>query len=295
MQQPYFEEIKIGWGDAQYPFDCQISHNKKKDFLINPHWHYYIEILYFLSGQAKILLGGQCYLANKGDMVFINACEVHSIIAERDVDTKYIVLKFDPEILYMSKSVFEMKYILPLTWGNISYQKIFKSQELDSTIIPRLMKDIYREFQHKKYGFELAVQTGICNIFLWVIRYWEKKSIVLETGTVLKEIDIQRFGRLFDYVDQNYSQEITSREAAQICNMSYSYFSRKFKQVVGKTFIEYLNHVRIREAEKLLLGSDMNITQIAMAVGFTSSSYFIKQFKRIKGVSPKKYRMKGYK
>ncbi len=120
MQKPYFEEIKIGWGDAQYPFDCQISDNRKKDFIIDPHWHYYIEILYFLSGQAKVLLGGEWFAANKGDMVFINACEVHSIIAEKDIDTRYIVLKFDPEILNMSKSVFEMKYILPLTLGNIS-------------------------------------------------------------------------------------------------------------------------------------------------------------------------------
>ena len=293
MQQPYFEEIKIGWGEAQYPFDCQISDNRKKDFIINSHWHYYIEILYFLSGQAKVLLGGEWHIASKNDLVFINACEVHSITAEKGEDTRYIVLKFDPEILHMSKSVFEMKYILPLTLGNVSYQKIFKSEELNSTIIPRLMNETYNEFQDKEYGFELAVQTGICNIFLWVIRYWERKGIILETGTMLKEIDIQRFQKLFDYVDQNYSEDITSERAAEICNMSYSYFSRQFKKIMGKTFIEYLNHIRIREAEKLLMGSDMNVTQIAMAVGFASASYFIKQFRRIKGVTPKRFVAKG--
>lgn len=289
MQQPYFEEIKIGWGEAQYPFDCQISDNRKEDFIINSHWHYYIEILYFLSGQAKVLLGGEWYIASKNDLVFINACEVHSITADKGEDTRYIVLKFDPEILHMSKSVFEMKYILPLTLGNVSYQKIFKSKELSATIIPRLMNEIYNEFQNKEYGFELAVQTGICNVFLWVIRYWEKKGIVLETGIMLKEIDIQHFQKLFDYVDQNYSEDITSEKAANICNMSYSYFSRQFKKIMGKTFTEYLNHIRLREAEKLLMGSDMNVTQIAMTVGFSSSSYFIKQFRRIKGVTPKRF------
>lgn len=293
MEQPYFEEIKIGWEKAQYPFDCTISDNKKRDFLIKPHWHYYIEILYFLSGKAKVLLDGEWHIVHKNDLVFINACEVHSIIADKGEDTRYIVLKFDPEILYMSKSVFEMKYILPLTLGDISYQKVFRSQELHSTIIPDLMKDIYREFHEKRYGFELAVQTGICNIFLWVIRHWKQSGVVLETETVLKEIDIQRFQKLFDYVDENFSQEITSEKAAEICNMSYSYFSRQFKRIMGKTFTEYLNYIRIREAEKLLMGSDMNITQIAMDVGFSSSSYFIKQFRRIKGMPPRKFKMKG--
>ncbi|MFR2464209.1 MAG: helix-turn-helix transcriptional regulator [Clostridia bacterium] len=59
-----------------------------------------------------------------------------------------------------------------------------------------------------------------------------------------------------------------------------------------KTFREYLNFVRISEAEKLLLNTDLNITEIAMEVGFSSSSYFIEQFKQLKSISPKRFRQR---
>jgi AraC-like DNA-binding protein len=289
MKEAYFEDIQLNIS-SPYPFSCAISHSRGKDFIIHPHWHYYIELLFFLSGHARIFLGGEAYGANKGDMVLINACEVHSITAEADCDTRYIVIKFDPEILYMQKAVFELKYILPFTLGKISYQKVFTGQELKDTVIPSLVQDIYEEYFRKQYGFELAVQTGICRTFLWILRNWHRKGIHFDMGWILKDADIQRFQKLFDYVNKNYHQNISVTKAAKLCNMSYSYFSRKFKEITGKTFTEYLNYVRIREAEKLLITTDMNITQIALNTGFSSTSYFIKQFRHHKNISPKRFR-----
>ena len=61
---------------------------------------------------------------------------------------------------------------------------------------------------------------------------------------------------------------------------------------MGKTFTEYLNYVRITEAEKLLLSTEMNITEVAAETGFSDSSYFIKQFRHFKNVSPKQFKKK---
>jgi AraC-like DNA-binding protein len=293
MMEPYFEDIRLS-GSEPYPFSCSVSHSKGMDFLIHPHWHYYIEILYFLSGQARIYMGRDSYVAASGDMVLISACEVHSITAERGCDTRYIVIKFDPEILYTQKAVFELKYILPFILGNVSYQKVFLGREIEDTPVPALIEEIYHEFCTKEYGFELAVQTGIGRIFLWILRNWRQKGVYCDMCWVLKEVDMQRFQKLFDYVNHNYRQDISTLMAAKICNMSYSYFSRKFKEITGKTFTEYLNYVRIREAEKLLLTTDMNITQVALNTGFSSTSYFIKQFRHYKRISPKKFREEAF-
>lgn len=101
---------------------------------------------------------------------------------------------------------------------------------------------------------------------------------------------MKRFVKLFDYVSEHYSESITAEDAAGICSMSYSYFSRFFKRVMKKSFSEYVNFVRISEAEKLLVSTDLNITEIAMQTGFSTSSYFIYQFKKMKSVSPKQFR-----
>ena len=110
----------------------------------------------------------------------------------------------------------------------------------------------------------------------------------------MKEIDIQKLQNLVDYLDKHYAEEISAEEMAKMCSMSYSYFSRFFKKVMRKTFTQYLNLIRIAEAEKLLLTTDMNITEVGLSSGFTNSSYFIKQFKHYKSISPKQFKIKTF-
>ena len=65
-----------------------------------------------------------------------------------------------------------------------------------------------------------------------------------------------------------------------------------FKKVIHKSFREYLNYVRITKSEILLATTDLSMTDIAMKTGFSTSSYFIQQFKQVKNMSPKKFRKK---
>lgn len=293
MNEPYFEEMHFDQGDIQYPVSCFLSDSKGKTFIIQPHWHYYIELLYFIEGKARVFLSGETYMAGKDDVVLINARGVHSIAAEDGCRTQYIVIKFDPEVLYTTnRTVFESRYLLPFTMMKSSHQKVFYASELQGTPLPSLVQEIYQEYQYKSYGFELAIRTGICQVFLWVLRNWKSRGLNLDTDFILKEVDMQRLQILFDYLDKHYQEEISAWIAAQVCGMSYSYFSRQFKRIMGKTFTEYLNYIRITEAEKLLLTTDLNVTQVALHTGFTNSSYFIKQFKHYKNVPPKQFQKK---
>lgn len=293
MAEAYYEPERPVFGTLQYPFTCHIEDSRGKRLAVNAHWHYYIEILYCLSGHARVILGGTCYTFSKGDMILINGREVHSITSDEGVDTRYIVIRFDPQVLYTtSRTVFEYKYILPFVMTKYNHQKLFPAEEIQDTPVPELIKGIYREFVEKSYAFELAVRTDICRLFLWILRTWNSKGLTLDIGSTLKEKEIQNLQIVFDYLDENYKYDITAKSAAKLCNMSYSYFCRQFKALIGKTFTEYLNHIRITEAEKLLLTTDMNITQIALETGFSNSSYFIQQFKHFKNISPKQFKKK---
>lgn len=291
MSEPYFEEIRPAVGDIQYPFKCHIQQSQGKVLIVDAHWHYYIEMLYCLSGMGRVILGGMNYHFGAGDMILMNSREVHSVTGEEGDVFKYIVVQFDPEVLYTTtRTVFESKYVLPFIMAKSSHQRYFASEEIKDTPIPYLMKEIHEEFASKNYGFELAIRTHICRIFLWVLRSWQSKGLNLDAGNTLKENDIKMLQKVFDYLDDNYQYDITAESVARMCNMSYSYFSRHFKALIGKTFTEYLNYVRITEAEKLLLTTDMNITEVALRTGFSDSSYFIKQFKQFKNISPKQYK-----
>jgi AraC family transcriptional regulator, melibiose operon regulatory protein len=296
MLQPYFEEIKTSPEGIRYPFECFITDSQGKNFDILPHWHYYIELLYLLDGTARVFIGGEYFNVSTGDFVLMNSREVHSIHSEEGKYTKYIVIKLDPEVLYTtSKTVFEAKYILPFTMAKVRHQKVFTNGELDGTGIKEIIKEIYEEATNKRYGFELAVRNGVGRLFLWVIRDWEKKGIKLELQSVPREIDIQKLQELFDYLDKNYMEELSVEDMARRCSMSYSYFSRFFKKATGRNFTDYLNYIRVTEAEKLLLTTSMNITEVALSTGFTNSSYFIKQFKHYKNFSPKQFKNRALK
>ena len=75
--------------------------------------------------------------------------------------------------------------------------------------------------------------------------------------------------------------------------MSTSYFSKQFKSVTGVGFNEYLNIIRVTASEKLLISSNKPITKIAMECGFNDSNYYAAVFKKIKGITPKKYSLEN--
>lgn len=71
--------------------------------------------------------------------------------------------------------------------------------------------------------------------------------------------------------------------------LSRSHFSKLFKQVTGVGLNEYINITRITAAQNLLSKSNYSITEVASACGFNDSNYFAAVFKKIKGITPKKY------
>lgn len=77
---------------------------------------------------------------------------------------------------------------------------------------------------------------------------------------------------------------------ARLSRMSHSHFAACFKRMMHVPFSSYLQFVRVRKAERLLLDPALSITQIALETGFNDSSYFIKHFRRIRGMTPLQYR-----
>ena len=75
--------------------------------------------------------------------------------------------------------------------------------------------------------------------------------------------------------------------------VSEGYLSRKFKQVTGMGLNQYITLVRISNGEKLLRESNLSVTEVAECCGYNDSNYFAAVFKRVKGVTPLRYRKQG--
>lgn len=268
---------------------CHMQATRSNCVCTIPHSHEYIEVLYCTGGDFEIWLNGKYFNFSKGDLVVINSHEIHTINSLSE--GHYIVLRFLPEIIYSAgNSVFEAKYISPFLINSSRHQRIFHPEELEGTDIAKRMTDILEEYVKKPYGYELAIRTYINGIFLQILRYWNTKNIDLELDTGVSGEFLEKIHGVMDYVSANFENDITASDAAAMCNVSYSYFSRIFKQITKHSFSEHLNYVRITEAEKLLASTDLSMTEIAMQTGFSTSSYFIQQFRLRKHISPKQFR-----
>ena len=102
--------------------------------------------------------------------------------------------------------------------------------------------------------------------------------------------DHERLNNVFQYVRTNYGAKIKLAHVASETHMTEESFSRFFSKLMNKPFFSFLNEYRINAACKMLIESDMPITQISYACGFESLPFFYRQFKRYKGNSPRQYR-----
>lgn len=92
------------------------------------------------------------------------------------------------------------------------------------------------------------------------------------------------------YIEENYSGNITLDDVARYVNMSYHYFSKFFKESTGKNFVDYLTDRRMEKARQLLKETGMNIKAVSREIGYGDPNYFSKIFKKYTGLTPTEYR-----
>lgn len=104
-----------------------------------------------------------------------------------------------------------------------------------------------------------------------------------------QEIHNSKMARIHGYIMNNFKENISLEKVASLANMNASSFSRYFKHYQKKTFIQYLNEVRIGYACKLLIENNYSVAGVCFEAGFNNVSNFNRQFKSLKKVSPTEY------
>ena len=99
-----------------------------------------------------------------------------------------------------------------------------------------------------------------------------------------------RMKPVIDYIQQNYNRPISLAELSALVNVCDDHFIRLFKKATNKSPVKYINDLRIEEALKLLVDSDLSITEISGKVGFSNINYMIKVFKSTLNTTPSTYR-----
>ena len=272
------------------PYEAFLFETNKNNFPVRPHWHYFMEFIYMLDGTGLIECNGQSYIVNAGDLIIFHPEAIHAVYSTSNAPLRYEVMKFDVNKLYTENDYApKLQIILRKASKDPNNSICFREKELKGLPVRETFERCRQELEVKDYGYDIILHDRICNLLVALIRIWRKNGF--DTNTIKAEdTKTDTFREITAYIDAHVGDALKVEELADMCNMSYSYFAKNFKQFYGRSCKEYIEFVRVCKAEDLLMFTDYDLSYISQETGFSDSSHLIKTFKAWKGVTPKQYR-----
>ncbi len=261
-------------------------------FPVRPHWHYYMEIIIMMEGQVQVDCDKNTYVLSKNDIFVFCPKLIHSISPYNGSDFRYGVLKFDIGRLSVSGSSTPSLRLLYESAGiSDSVSLHFKGEELPSEEIRSIFHTCVDELSSLDYGYDLVLHSSLCRLLIILLRIMKRHGFNTDAA-ISQRAQNTTVDTITEYIDAHSSEHLSMKALADMCNMSYSYFAKSFRQIYGRTCTDYLEFVRISKAEALLLSTDCDLTYISQDTGFSDCSHLIKTFKKWKGITPKQFRLK---
>ncbi len=269
----------------EYPY-C-LHRRDLTNFVVPWHWHEELELGYIQEGISKIVTIGTEYIVRQGDGFFVNSnvmCMKQN--ASPGVKTTEINHIFHPVFLGGHfKSLFETKYLNP----------VINNRQIEVHVIRRgrstanlILKNLYRlkELQNEADS-EFQTRNILSETWSLLIKELQENPDSQNTrGTD----QTNRLRSMIAYINQHYPEKITLDEIAKTAGVSEREATRCFKKNIGQSPMEYLIKYRLNQSKKLLLETDMTITNICQQCGFSDSAYFGKVFRKSYGMTPSEYR-----
>lgn len=284
MQEIYEEKDEVKLED--YEIVYQICDHPV--FLTSPHYHSVIEITYILEGEFVITIGDMTYTLKPGEMVLINAKEVHSVnILDYGIHRSFTIKFFPETICSDSQSLMELKYIIPYIMSFPNFKTYYTKEEIENSNIKNCIDNIIKEDTEREYAYKFAIRIHISHLVLDLIR---KVNNIIPIDEEIRDDIRAIFGDIFQFISNHYAEKLTAVQVAKKFGLRQSDFSAYFKKITGKSFNEYLNYIRICKAKRMLISSEKNISEIAFTVGFSNTSYFINCFKAQMALTPVNFR-----
>ena len=245
-----------------------------------------VVILQVISGSVNVSIGTEVAEASSGDFVFvpaslvfrINGCEGGGSVRALVFDTSIVeseMESIDSEIYYMF-FVQSCSRIATFHAGHPIYETLVYC-----------MSEAYEEFVSKDVCYRFSVKAHIYLLLCALLRFYSSSKNELDRMIYHNVI---RLRPVIEYINEHYDEKIYIETLSDMITVSPDYFTKMFKDSIGKTPIDYINGIRINESLRLLAMTDTPINDIADIIGFSNANYFHKIFKAYMNTSPLAYR-----
>lgn len=272
----YLNDSRVDFKDTTRPLivgSCGTYRLIKKPFLPTqrPKGRVDYQLLYVASGKAHFFFNGKDTIVNSGSMVLYRPHEPQKYIYHAEER---------PEVYWVHFTGYDVKNILEF-YGFPETENVIRTGL--SPEFKRLFTLMIQELQMCRPMYEDVLSSALNHLFILISRNLE------ETRYNPCAVHDDIVNAVF-YFNENYSQPISIEEYAGQHHFSTAWFTRGFKQYTGVTPAQYIQSLRMTNAQYLLEQSAHNVSEVANIVGYDNPLYFSRLFKKHFGISPAQYR-----
>ncbi|WP_391575027.1 AraC family transcriptional regulator [Cohnella sp.] len=281
--------------DKDYPIhfffnDC--GHAKTDDCILFLHWHEHFEIIVMQQGSGIFHINSQPYEAGPGDVLFVPAGGLHTGFSTCEGHIAYISIVFNASLFHhWVQDTIHARYVLPYLEGRASLPVKPAAIEASCAKYYSLLDQAAAEFVAKQPGYQTIIVSQLHMLLTYLARIFFPQQQLDRLGRRPVH-NSESFKTLIQSIENQLSERHTVDKAAKQLNLNPYHFCKLFKRLTGRTFIEYVNLCRVNEAERLLLRTELSVTEIAGRIGCDNPNYFTKLFKQYKGIAPSRFRKK---
>ncbi|MCU7549035.1 AraC family transcriptional regulator [Chitinophagaceae bacterium LB-8] len=246
------------------------------------HQHLEYELIFFTEGAGMSFIGNYVGEFEAGDVFFLGSNLPHTFQKNNeDMVVSAVVVHFredfwGPELLQLPESKLISKLLKTAAHG-VKFSGEMKSQ------LGKMILSL-----EKEKGFRRILSLLECLALMS-----ETEEYTTVSTQEIKELnprDRDRIDRIFQYTMDHFRQPIQLAELADIAGMTIPAFCNYFKKRTRKTYIDFVNEIRIGHACKLLLTTEQSILDVCFDSGYNSVANFNRQFMKVKGLTPSAYR-----
>ena len=255
--------------DNKFPFSMYAESGEGR--LVNARKHENsMEIIEVLSGTVNIQIGTEVIEASRGYFVYVPPTLVFRVDA---VSEKASIrgMIFDTSILEANMENFDTEVFYMFYLQSKNKVAPFKSGHPVYDTLAKYMQESYDEYVAKDVCYKLPIRANIYLMMTSLLRYYCGSKD--ESDRMIYH-NVLRLRPVIEYISEHYCEKIYIEKIADMINVSPDYFTKMFKDSIGKTPIEYINGLRVNEAMCQLAETEKSMAEIADDIGFCNPNYF---------------------
>ena len=246
--------------------------------------HY--NIGYVVSGDRKAYLLDGSYTVHPGTVTLMAPFVYHRTVSISNHEYERFQVKYsqkaaDSIIQEIGQPAFDL----------LNEVKVFPLEEPIQSYVAHIFEEMEYEYKRQSKHADRLMQGLLDRLLITLVDYCEVHPECLKgyADSYPAPINRQIVDALY-YMENHYMHNPSLKETASTVFLSQYYFSHLFKAQTGKTYSEYLNLIKLRHAQELLVRSQKAMSEIAQLTGYPNGSYLCDVFKKYLGISPKDFR-----